>query len=227
MVNEDKPKKRYVPVAVTAKKVGEFEGEDILKIDMPVRDDMDDYKENEKEKRREKEEFDNMTELNEAQVEKKVSEMLGKLKLQETIDKIRQKNEEIDEKMGKVDERIGEVDEKLSGKFGEANERLDKLKSGQEEIRNKQEEACTGVDCIKKDLGKIDELRGDIGKIKDIDEKLGKLNETVGAEYYKCSGSKGCNEDIKVGSSFCPNCGSKISEWESHPEWVPYWKRQR
>lgn len=227
MVNEDKPKKRYVPVAVTARKVGEIEGsdgkEDILKIDMPVRDDREDNVNKEKEE-------NDMGELNEAQVDKRVSEILGKMKLQETIDKIREKNEEIDSKVSGISEKVTGVNEKL----GENSERLDDLKSRQEEIKNKQEEirskqeeACTGVDCLKKDLGKIDELRGDVGRIKDIDEKLGKLNETVGADYSKCSGPKGCNEDIKVGSSFCPNCGARISEWEGHPEWAPYWKRQK
>lgn len=212
MVTEDKPKKRYVPIAVTAKKVGEIDGEDILKIDMPIGNagGVDDKKEKEKEE-------DDMGELSEAQVDKRFSELLGKMKLQETIDKIREKNDEIDEKIGKVDEKISE-------RLSDTSERLGDLASKQEEISKKQLETCDGVDCLKKEIGKIDALKGDIGNLKDSNEKL---KEMLGADFYKCSGPKGCNEDIKVGSSFCSNCGAKISEWEGHPEWVPYWKRQQ
>lgn len=197
-------KKKYVPVAVTAKKVGEIDGEDILKLDMPTEriteriNDVDVTKE------------DNMVELTEAQIDKRVSEMIGKLKLQETIDKIAKRNEEINSKVSGIDEKLGESVEKYESKF-------DEIKKNQDEFRDKQEEVCTGVDCIKKDISKVDELKGEVGK----------LNEIVAAEYAKCSGPKGCNEDIKIGSSFCPNCGARISEWEGHPEWMPYWKRQR
>lgn len=215
MVTEEKAiKKRYVPVAVTAKKVGELEGEDILKIDMPVYDNEKIEKKIEKE--REKEEIDNMAELSEALVEKKFSEMLGKLKLQETIDKIMEKNEEIDKRIEKIDERF-------SGKLVETSDKLEELNIKQGKLQDNQEEICSGVDCVKKGIGKIDELKTDVVNIKENTEKL---NEALGAEYAKCSGPKGCNEDIKIGSSFCPNCGARISEWEGHPEWVPYWKRQ-
>lgn len=198
---ENKPKKKYVPIAVTATKVGEVNGEDILKVDMPTN--MVGYDDN-------KEENDNMPELTEAQVDKRVSEMLGKLKLQDTIDHINKRNEEIDTKVKGIDE-----------KFEKTSEILDNLKSNQEKLQGKQEEVCNGVDCVKKDFGTID------GKIERLQESTNKLNETVGAEYYKCSGPKGCNEDIKVGSSYCPNCGIRVSQWEGHPEWTPYWKRQK
>ncbi len=212
MVTEEKViKKRYVPVAVTAKKVGEIEGEDILKIDMPINREFD--REQDDDKKVDVEKENDMVELTEAQVDRRVSEMLGKLKLQETIDKIRTKNEEIENKIVGVDERL--------------EKRLDDLDTKQEKLQSKQEEICEGVDCVKKDIGKIDELRNDVGKIKDVDEKLGKLEEIVGSEYHKCSGPRGCNEDIKVGSSFCPNCGTRIAAWEGHPAWIPYWKRQR
>lgn len=201
MVKEDKPKKKYVPIAVTATKVGEVNGEDILKVDMPTN--MVGYDDN-------KEENDNMPELTEAQVDKRVSELLGKLKLQDTIDHINKRNEEIDTKVKGIDE-----------KFEKTSEILDNLKSNQEKLQGKQEEVCNGVDCVKKDFGAID------GKIERLQESTNKLNETVGAEYYKCSGPKGCNEDIKVGSSYCPNCGIRVAQWEGHPEWTPYWKRQK
>lgn len=199
-MNDNKSKKRFVPIAVTATKVGEVNGEDILKVDMPTNMIEDDNKE----------EDNNMAELNEAQVDKRVSELLGKLKLQETIDQINKKNEEIDTKVKGIDE-----------KFEKTSERLDNLKSTQEQLKSKQEEVCNGVDCIKKDFSKIG------SGLEKLQESTNKINENVSAEYYKCSGPKGCNEDIKVGSSFCPNCGIKVSEWEGHPEWVPYWKRQR
>lgn len=212
--------KKYRPIAVTARKIGEVEGEDILKLNIPkddanslgIREDNDN-----KDKIRGDDEMSE-SEI-EAKVDKRIAENIGKMKLQETIDRIRDSNKGIEEKVDKIEK----FDVGLDSKLSEMRELYGKGIEEIEHMRKSQEEECVGVNCIKDDIKSLGELKK---TSENINEEVHKLYDVLSQEYAVCEGNKGCNSDVKVGSSYCPNCGKRISKWENHPDWVPYWKRE-
>lgn len=82
-------------------------------------------------------------------------------------------------------------------------------------------------------VGGIGDAKNNIDKYgKELAEKIEHVNQKVELlekrlpEKVLCSGEKGCNAEIEVGSSVCPNCARPIEEWPDMPDWVPYSERK-
>lgn len=212
------------PVAATATKVGEIgtgsEKKDILKLEVSDGEDIDTLNKagrtgeeittgKEEKITVDKHGKTSMTnrgdEMDESDVAKIVTEMLSKMQMNTDVGSIKTVGEQ-------TENRLKEVDQKITGLDDRFQEWM--LKG-----EKKQEESCTGIECVKKDLADFKE------------QSLPKLNqiaeEMSNQEYATCSGRKGCNSKIPVGASFCPNCGLKIKQWPGHPEWTPFWDRNK
>jgi hypothetical protein len=207
-------KVRYKPVPVTAMKIGEIgtgqNKQDILKLEMN-RDDADSLRDSELDGERNGErntrtQTQNVKEddmVDEAQIEKIVSSMMAKSQLHETVNNINDVSSRTEKSLTAMNEQF--------------QEQFNELKSKQDELKTKQEESCTDIGCVKKDVEQI--KSNSLPKLDKIHDEL------ANHEFATCSGKKGCNANIPVGSSFCPNCGLKIKKWPNHPEWIPYWDR--
>lgn len=242
METDPKLRKRLKPVAATATKVGEIgtgdSKQDILKLEVNPEDAgiFDQRTDRDDDKGKGDKGDDEMSEAEiEAKANKIFDERIGKMKLQETVEGIRnisgrvdERLEGVSEKIGGMDERIGEriggVDEKIGGMDLRIKEYMDKLGEKQDQLKEKQDESCTGIECLKKEISEIKELKESVGNLrKELTEEISKSAK----EYATCAGKKGCNSDIPVGSSYCPNCGLKIKEWPGQPDWVPQWERNK
>lgn len=214
------------PVAATATKVGEIgtgsEKKDILKLEVSDGEDIDTLNRagrtgeeitTGKEEKITGERYGktNKTyrgdEMDESDVTKIVTDIMNKMQMNTNVESIKVVGEQ-------TENRLKEVDQKLTGLDNRMKEWFDKTEE-------KQEESCTGISCVKKELAEIKEQA--FPKLNQIAEELSNQEH----EYATCSGPKGCNSKIPVGASFCPNCGLKIRKWPGHSEWTPYWERNK
>lgn len=230
-MTEDKVggKKIFKPIIATAKKVAEAGGEDVLKLEIPyqedaevlikaateIKDDKGIEKDNIVERITESKRSDNMEEK---EIEKIMEKKLKEMEIEKTI-----KN--IGVTSSNVKEKVSEMDSKLEGFRDELNEKVSSTIGTLGEIKKHQEEACSGVECIKNDINTLKKEYED--KMLELTNNLAKIQEKVGKENVLCSGPGGCNSEIPVGSSFCPNCGKRIKKWSDMPNWRPYPDRVR
>ena len=112
-------------------------------------------------------------------------------------------NEEIKKELkSEISNKFGQVDQKfsdMSGKFNEVGGRFDRL-SG------KLEETCTGIDCLKKDIAKMNK-NTDLIECPECGEKV-----------------------VPPLASFCPSCSAKMYSWtddDGKPVkgWKPTWEK--
>lgn len=81
------------------------------------------------------------------------------------------------------------------------------------DIQKIKEEICEGPDCLKVTVDK---------RFGDIDEKIKKIEEKTGEFVCENCGFTG----LKALSSFCPNCGAPIYNWDDDEtgQPIPGWK---
>lgn len=108
---------------------------------------------------------------------------------------------------------------------------IQKLLQSQEEQQKKIDNACTGIDCIKKDLEKFQHNHNASGtkfesKFSGLETLLNKENEKtctgidcvknqlndIGSKInvYKCTDPSCRKLGIREGDSFCPHCGREV-----------------
>lgn len=208
-----KEKYKFKPIVATAKKVGTMDGNDVLEINVPIEEDSNALVEAAKSKRGNDEGKGDL-DMDETQVEALLNKKLMEMDIQKTIRDVSSVSLKTKEKITSLEEKLDLVDEVLR------------------EIKTQQEEACTGVGCVKDEIENIKKnTSGSTDKLSDIYKKLENIDnrtETINkkTETALCSGPKGCNGEIPVGSSYCPNCRKEIDSWEDMPDWVPYSKRK-
>ncbi len=208
-----KEKYKFKPIIATAKKVGTMEGNDVLEINVPIEEDSNALVEATKSKRGSNEGKGDL-DMDETQVEALLNKKLMEMDIQKTIRDVSSVSLKTKEKVTNIEEKLNDVDEILQG------------------LRKQQADACSGVDCVKDEIENIKkETSGTGDRLSDIYKKLENIDnrtETINkkTETALCSGPKGCNGEIPVGSSLCPNCGKEINAWEDMPNWIPYSKRK-
>lgn len=208
-----KEKYKFKPIVATAKKVGTMDGNDVLEINVPIEEDSDALVGAVKRKRGNDEGKGDL-DMDETQVEAMLNKKLMEMDIQKTIRDVSSVSLKTKEKVSAIETKLDSVDEIL------------------QKIKEQQEESCTGVGCIKGDIenikkqtsGSTDKLSDIYKKIENIDNRTETINKKT--ETALCSGPKGCNGEIPVGSSYCPNCRKEIDSWEDMPDWVPYSKRK-
>jgi predicted nuclease with TOPRIM domain len=142
---------------------------------------------------------------------------------------------QLQEKINRINDSTIDLKKDFESETEHLREILTNIIRKQNEIASKQEESCTGVECVKSNLselndkinGKYDEITG---KYDELKQKIGAIEEIVKKSAKKtaiCSGKDGCNAEIPVGASYCPNCGIEISGWKGLSNWVPYKDRKK
>jgi len=129
----------------------------------------------------------------------------------------------VDDRLSNVSKRINEnIENKIQNVLGKIDEQeqniLEKMNDREQTLMEKQTESCTGVECIKGSLKIITEKNEQLGNMIEV---LDKRTKTA-----TCSGETGCNEQIPIGSSYCPGCGKSIKKWKGIPEWIPHNERK-
>jgi hypothetical protein len=150
-------------------------------------------------------------------VEKRVRETLSQMDIQKTIKDIGMSSAQTEKKVIDIEESIGGINEKLKSLI-EKEDIIEKNElNTQEGLSGKIEETKNEVDKYgKASVEKIDHIHQEVV---DLKKKM--------PEKVLCTGEKGCNSEIEVGSSYCPNCGRGIDEYPEMPDWVPYSERKR
>ena len=145
----------------------------------------------------------------EAKVDNLVQKRLSEIDIQKTIKDIGLSSVQTERKVKNIEVQLSNLSALLEGLVSEQKG----IKEGLE--------------------GELSETKNDVTKYgKQMEEKIEHVHQKVGDIEKKipdkvlCSGEKGCNSEIEVGSSFCPNCGRGIDKWEDMPDWVPYSERK-
>lgn len=217
-------KVKFKPIHAIAEKIDTVEGKDILRIEVPYEDEINVLKQSNTESDKREGDIDMDEKELESKLESKFDTLYVKKmredKIRENIDTIKNRTERLDEKF----------DSKL-------NENLDKIVSLDEKVSNlsdniieynkvqekKQEEACTGVECIKSTVSNLQ--RDSESKFEELKKNLEDIVKSK-TKTVLCKGKEGCNANIPYGSTYCPNCGRHIDKWQSIPDWTPYDKRK-
>ncbi len=198
------------PIIATAVKIDdegkEISDEDLVKIKIPLKEDINTINKTIKNMKNRKK-GDKMSEID---IEKTVEEVLERQKLNETFQKTNEEVRKISERLSKNETNIQEI----LNKVNKLNNNLDNLSSNEEKL-------CTGIDCLKEDITKHSKLNDE------IKQEIAQLKENVSKNVAICSGENGCNAEIPVGSSYCPNCGKQILGWSNMPDWKPYPERSK
>jgi len=167
--------------------------------------------------------------------ERKFEQWLKKNRFQESVEKTAKIAEESQGQIKDISNEITNVKEGL----GTVENRIDTLKEGLNSVIGETKkpivetlgELCEGVDCIKKDVAKYQDIQSELDK--KLDTRFSELRERVQKLEEPTFTCDNCGADgIKPLSSFCPNCGAPIHEWNDENGqpvrgWVPYWKRVR
>lgn len=139
-------------------------------------------------------------------VDKGVRETLGQMDIQKTIKDIGMSSAQTEKKVMAIEESLDGISETLKG-----------LIAYEKEVEG-------GIGAAKNDIDKYGKESAE--KIEHVHQKVESLEKRL-PERVLCSGEKGCNAEIEVGSSVCPNCARPIDEWPDMPDWVPYPERKK
>lgn len=145
----------------------------------------------------------------EQKVDSLVSKRLSQMDIQKTIKDIGMSSAQTEKKVMAIEESLGSINETLKGLIAHEKEVEDGI--------------VGGIGDAKNDIDKYG--KESVEKIDRVNQRVESLEKRI-PEKVLCSGDKGCNAEIEVGSSVCPNCARPIEEWPDMPDWVPYSERK-
>ena len=145
----------------------------------------------------------------EQKVDSLVNKKLSQMDIQKTIKDIGMSSAQTEKKVMAIEESLDGIAETLKGLIAHEKEVEDGIVGGIGDAKN-------NIDKYGKES---------VEKIEHVNQKVESLEKRL-PEKVLCSGEKGCNAEIEVGSSVCPNCARPIEEWPDMPDWVPYSERK-
>ena len=140
-----------------------------------------------------------------------MKKVLGESKKDESIESIVRTSDNLVESNNDIKTKMSDFSDKMNALGDLVSSNMLKTNNYMEALNKSQGESCVGVDCLKNNIAEMNDTVDDI------------RNKTKTA---LCAGENGCNAQIPIGSSFCPNCGKKIMKWTGKPEWRNYKDRK-
>lgn len=150
----------------------------------------------------------------EQKVDSLVNKKLSQMDIQKTIKDIGISSAQTEKKVMAIEDSLEGINETLKG-----------LMVHEKDIEKNIQDGLIGrIGEAKNDIDKYG--RESVEKIDHVHQKIESLEKKL-PENVICSGEKGCNAEIPVGSSNCPNCARPIDKWPDMPDWVPYSERKK
>lgn len=218
----DKPEvKRFHPLVVKGTEIddkGVTKGDErLMKIEIPLEEDVntinDAVNKNKSISRTtSKRNIEGEPDMDEKEVQNIIRKTLESSKTDDSINKMAKTSDDLVKNTNDIKTKMSDFSDRMNALNDLVNSNMLKTNNFMKGLNDKQSESCVGVDCLKDNISSMND------GIEDLKSS---------SKMATCSGENGCNAQIPIGSSFCPNCGKKIMKWTGRPDWKNYTDRSK
>ena len=221
--DDNKPEvRRFTPIVAKGTEIDEkgvtIGDEKLIKIEIPLEEDVDTVNDtiNMNRLKNRNRTINKINDEGEQDMDEKdvisiMKKVLGESKKDESIENIARTSDNLVKSNNDIKTKMSDFSDKMNALGDLVSSNMLKTNNYMEDLNKSQGESCVGVDCLKNNISEMNDTVDDI------------RNKTKTA---LCAGENGCNAQIPIGSSFCPNCGKKIMKWTGKPEWRNYKDRK-